>query len=198
MSVILVPQKGATSMTLLVLVKVGSRNETREINGASHFIEHLMFKGTKRRPTTQHISRELDRYGAEYNAYTDKDVGVFHILAGLERSRVKNAVRGIFDELKSVMRTGVTREELQRAKDHIRGRSMLAFENSANQAEWYGRQWLFQHQVETPEEKMKHWERVTAPDIRRVAQTLFRPAAMAAAVIGPFASAGTVRNMFVW
>lgn len=400
-------------MTLLVLVKVGSRNETREINGASHFIEHLMFKGTKRRPTTQHISRELDRYGAEYNAYTDKDVtgyyikmdaeklplaidmlhdmlfrsrfdskemnrergviieeinmyednprmhiddllegalfpnstlgwniagpreiiktiprdmlisyrdafyvperitivlagkitpgtfsllektfgtvhrpggrdvafdpfcpptrlrdpvsfqhkktqqaqvgiafygvplghtdlpaasllativggtmssrlfiqirerrglcysisashqaredvGVFHILAGLERSRVKNAVRGIFDELKSVMRTGVTREELQRAKDHIRGRSMLAFENSAHQAEWYGRQWLFQHQVETPEEKMKHWECVTAPDIRRVAQTLFRPAAMAAAVIGPFASAGTVRNMFVW
>jgi predicted Zn-dependent peptidase len=57
MSVILAPQKGASSMTIMVLTRVGSRYETKEINGASHFIEHLMFKGTKKRPTTLDIRR---------------------------------------------------------------------------------------------------------------------------------------------
>ena len=72
MRAILVPQTGAPSMTIMVFVKVGSRYETREVNGASHFVEHLMFKGTKRRPATLDISRALDRYGAEYNAFTSK------------------------------------------------------------------------------------------------------------------------------
>jgi predicted Zn-dependent peptidase len=79
MPVIMVPQKGVASMTILVLTRVGSRYETAEVNGASHFIEHLMFKGTKRRPTAAHISRELDRYGAAYNAYTDKDHTGYYI-----------------------------------------------------------------------------------------------------------------------
>ncbi len=70
----LVPFKGTKAATLLVLFKIGSRNEALKVWGGSHFIEHLMFKGTKRRPETIDISKELDRYGAEYNAYTGKDV----------------------------------------------------------------------------------------------------------------------------
>ena len=79
MKMILVPQKGAESMTILVLTKIGSRYESASLNGASHFVEHLMFKGTKRRPKTELISQELDRYGAAYNAYTDKDVTGYYI-----------------------------------------------------------------------------------------------------------------------
>lgn len=74
MRAIAVPTNGSASMTIMVFVRVGSRYETKDINGASHFIEHLMFKGTKRRPDTLMISKELDRYGAEYNAFTSKDV----------------------------------------------------------------------------------------------------------------------------
>lgn len=70
----IVPLKGTQAATLLVLFKVGSRNEPMKVWGGSHFIEHLMFKGTKRRPETLDISKELDRYGAEYNAYTGKDL----------------------------------------------------------------------------------------------------------------------------
>lgn len=70
----LVPFAGTEAATILVLVRVGSRNEDLKVWGGSHFIEHLMFKGTKRRPKTVDISRELDRYGAEYNAYTGKDL----------------------------------------------------------------------------------------------------------------------------
>ncbi len=67
-----VPFAGTEAVTVLVMVKVGSRYETPELNGASHFIEHMMFKGTKKRPTTLHISKELDSVGASYNAFTGK------------------------------------------------------------------------------------------------------------------------------
>lgn len=69
----LVPFAGTQAATLLVLFKIGSRNEPLKVWGGSHFIEHLMFKGTKRRPKTVNITKELDRYGAEFNAYTSKD-----------------------------------------------------------------------------------------------------------------------------
>ncbi len=74
-----VPQQNTQAVTVLVLFRVGSRYETRNISGVSHFLEHMMFKGTRRRPTTSHISRELDSLGAEYNAFTGKDYTGYYI-----------------------------------------------------------------------------------------------------------------------
>lgn len=76
---ILVPQQNTAAVTVLILFRVGSRYETRNINGVSHFLEHMMFKGTRRRPTTSDISRELDSVGAEYNAFTGKDYTGYYI-----------------------------------------------------------------------------------------------------------------------
>lgn len=78
MRVLLAPVKGTDTVTVVVLVRVGSRYEYQKLNGATHFIEHLLFKGTKRRPTAQHISRTLDAIGADYNAYTEKHVTGYH------------------------------------------------------------------------------------------------------------------------
>lgn len=72
--VVLAPFAGTEAAAFLVLFKIGSRNEDLSVWGGSHFIEHLMFKGTERRPQTVDISQELDRYGAQYNAYTGKDL----------------------------------------------------------------------------------------------------------------------------
>jgi predicted Zn-dependent peptidase len=69
----ILPTCGTDAVTVLVLFKVGSRYEHEEIRGASHFIEHMMFKGTEKRPKAEMISKELDGVGAEYNAYTGKD-----------------------------------------------------------------------------------------------------------------------------
>lgn len=74
MRVILAPVEGTSATTVLALTKVGSRNEHDAVWGGSHYIEHLMFKGTKKRPSTIDISMTLDRFGAEYNAYTGKDL----------------------------------------------------------------------------------------------------------------------------
>ena len=74
-----VPLQSTKAATVLVLFKAGSRYETKNINGIAHFVEHLMFKGTKKRPSTLDISKALDKYGAEYNAFTSKDHTGYYI-----------------------------------------------------------------------------------------------------------------------
>jgi predicted Zn-dependent peptidase len=76
---ILVPTQDTGAVTVLFLFGVGSRYEYKAINGASHFIEHLMFKGTKKRPTTLDISKALDGVGAEFNAMTSKDYTGYYV-----------------------------------------------------------------------------------------------------------------------
>ncbi len=72
--VITIPMKNTETVTFLVLVGTGSKYETKEMNGVSHFLEHMFFKGTKKRPSTLKIAETLDRIGGEYNAFTSKEV----------------------------------------------------------------------------------------------------------------------------
>lgn len=62
----------APTTTALVMVEAGSRYETPEINGLSHFLEHMCFKGTNRRSAKQ-IAHELEGMGADTNAFTSYD-----------------------------------------------------------------------------------------------------------------------------
>ncbi len=403
MRVHLVPFAGTEAVSFLVLVNVGSRHEDMRVWGGSHFIEHLMFKGTKKRPTTLDISRELDRYGAEYNAYTGKDltgywvkidgahvataldvlsdmlvnstfqqsemtrekkviveeikmyeenpimhvedlleeamfdghvlgrniagtvksvtamkradvlkyrdayytpdrmvvvmagkvpanamamitkafaglkkrkagkespvysrvprkasrvriqtkplqqiqvalgfetpgrdhkdmeaikllasilggtmgsrlftevrekrglcytvrasvdtysdVGAFVVRAGLDASRLSLAMRVIVKEIRAIAKTGVTKEELAMAKDHVRGAMLLRLEDSSERAEFFGRQELFSGKTETLEERLKHFDAVTQDDVLRVANDVLKFSDMSIAAIGPYKNA---------
>lgn len=93
----LVPYTGTDAATVLVLTKVGSRYENDKVLGGSHFVEHLMFKGTTKRPKTIDISKTLDRYGAEYNAYTGKDLTGYYVK--IESNQVPIAVDLLHDML---------------------------------------------------------------------------------------------------
>lgn len=79
--VILSRNDATRAVSILVLVKVGSRFEAPKTNGVSHFVEHLMFKGTQKRPSTLLISKELDSIGADYNAWTGKEQTGYYIKA---------------------------------------------------------------------------------------------------------------------
>ena len=68
-------------MTLLVLVGTGSKYETKNINGISHFLEHLFFKGTKHRPNAGDVHQELDRLGSEHNAFTSQELTGYWVKA---------------------------------------------------------------------------------------------------------------------
>ena len=412
LEVIYAPRDHTNSVTVMVFTRVGSRYENKPINGASHFIEHLMFKGTERRPTTLDISKELDRYGAEYNAFTGKDAtayyvkidaehsglavdllhdmltaskfdateidrergviveeinmyednprmhiedlleevlfpdstlgwniagpkevirnvpredliqyrdayyipermsvvaagavddtleaeiesrfggikppdekrdedfapftppdslkeplalqtknteqvqlgmafhgysmsdkerpaanllatilggsmssrlfiqvrerkglcysisashqslddtGVFTIMSGLEKTRLKEAVEIIWEELQKTVNAPVEEEELQRAKDYISGKTVLSMEDSSNEANWYGKLWLYKQKLQSPEERLQEIQSITTEDIQRVAKKLFDPKHMAASVIGPFENKDELRAIF--
>jgi len=58
--------------------KVGSKNEPKEINGISHFIEHMIFKGSPKFPNYLDISKTFDANGISFNAYTSKDTTAYH------------------------------------------------------------------------------------------------------------------------
>ncbi len=412
--VLLVPMDSTKAVTLLVLFPVGSRHEHPKINGSSHYIEHMMFKGTKKRPTTLDISRELDSVGAEYNAFTGKDhtgyyikttsehadlavdmlsdmlfnskfeqeemererkviieeihmyednpmmfveelmeqllfsgnslgwrisgtredmekmkreevmehhdlhyrpskmlvvmaghlpqnalgllekkfgavrepkkylpqsfqkfvldtkkfnspklklqfketeqiqlsigfpaykledprlpalqllgiilggtmssrlfvevrerrglcyfvkagvspyqdIGAFTIQSGLTRDRIEESIKVIMAELAKATKSGVTEEELTRAKENLRGKIFLALEGSDEQADFYGKQELFKKKILTPEEKLALFDKVKRADIQKIAKDIFRTERIRAAMIGPRSDEAALLKLF--
>jgi len=71
--IITVPAKNTKTAAVLVLIKTGSKYETKDINGISHFLEHMFFKGTKKRSNTMKIVEPLDQIGGHYNAFTSQE-----------------------------------------------------------------------------------------------------------------------------
>ncbi len=71
--VIFAPMADVESATVMIMTGTGSRYENKEENGMAHFLEHMFFKGTQKRPSAQDISHELDAVGGVYNAFTGKD-----------------------------------------------------------------------------------------------------------------------------
>lgn len=71
--IITVPQKETKAVTVLVMTGTGSKYEEKKFSGISHFVEHMMFKGTKKRKGPMEISGELDKIGGEMNAFTGEE-----------------------------------------------------------------------------------------------------------------------------
>lgn len=79
LKVITVPMASFESATVLVMVGAGSRYETRQNNGISHFLEHMAFKGTEKRPSALDISTLIDGIGGEFNAFTSKETTGYYV-----------------------------------------------------------------------------------------------------------------------
>ena len=82
--VLLVPMAGVESVTTMILVKTGSRNETEEQAGISHVLEHMVFKGTKKYPSPMAIAEAVDGIGAEQNAFTSKEYTGYYITSAAQ------------------------------------------------------------------------------------------------------------------
>jgi len=112
--IISVPIKNAKSATVLVLVGTGSKYETKDISGISHFLEHMFFKGTKNRPNTLQISEAIDSIGGEYNAFTSKEITGFY--AKVAKEHFEKALEWISDLF---LNSKFEAEELEREKGVI-------------------------------------------------------------------------------
>ncbi|MBU1066187.1 insulinase family protein [Patescibacteria group bacterium] len=102
------------SSTVTVWVKTGSRNETKQIGGLSHFLEHMVFKGSKKRPSAKEIAVVIDSIGGEFNAGTSKEWTNFYIKAHNE------ALPTAFDVLSDMVLNPLLKpEDIEREKGVI-------------------------------------------------------------------------------
>ncbi|HLM84443.1 MAG TPA: pitrilysin family protein [Candidatus Bathyarchaeia archaeon] len=89
------PMKDTNTVTVIVAVAAGSKYEAKNINGLSHFLEHMFFKGTKKRPKTKDIAESLDAVGGEYNAYTSQESTAYY--AKVDKEHIGLAVDVVSD-----------------------------------------------------------------------------------------------------
>ena len=122
--IITMPQKSTQAVTVLVLVGTGSKYEKKDINGISHFLEHMFFKGTKNRPDKLEIAETLDKIGGIYNAFTGEDyTGYFAKVAASQLDVALDWVSDIFlnsllPEKEMEKEKGVITEEINMIYDN--------------------------------------------------------------------------------
>ena len=121
---ILVPMPNSLTTTVLVLTETGSKYETKRINGVSHFLEHLCFKGTVKRPSAKAISEELDGLGASYNAFTG------HEYTGYYAKAEARHFKKILDVVSDVYLNGTfPKEEIEKERGVIIGEIQMYEDN---------------------------------------------------------------------
>ncbi len=123
MRVITIHMKDTPTVTVLAMVEAGSKYEPKDINGISHFLEHMVFKGTAKRPSALSISKELDSIGSQYNAFTSEEyTGYYAKSAPKHVGALLDVVSDIylnpaFDEKEMQKEKGVIIEEINMYKD---------------------------------------------------------------------------------
>src|SRR5688572_1798357 len=114
------------------------------------------------------------------------DVGQGVLSAGTDLDRVEETIEALVGELRKLRDVRVPEEELRRTKDLREGRLLMGFEDSRSVAAWIGSQEATYGEIKTPEEVMEKIEAVTADDVQKLSQELFRPDRLNLALIGPY------------
>src|SRR5262245_21243023 len=102
----------ARSVALGFFVKTGSRDETGDVSGVTHFLEHMVFKGTPRR-TFLDVNADFDRIGAQYNAFTSEENTVFHAAV------LPEYLPQAFDILADILRPSLREDDFEMEKKVI-------------------------------------------------------------------------------
>ncbi len=114
LTLLTVPMRSVESVTVMIIVGAGSRYEKKNINGLSHFLEHMAFKGTFKRPSALLISSLIEGIGGEFNAFTSKDHTAYYIKAAKKHLPV------LFDILSDMLlNSRLDEQEIEREKGVI-------------------------------------------------------------------------------
>src|SRR4051794_6323636 len=102
----------ARSVAAGFFVKTGSRDETPELAGVSHFLEHMVFKGTPRRDALA-VNRDFDRVGAKHNAQTSEEDTFYHVTC------LPEYLPRAFDVLSDILPPSLRAEDFETEKQVI-------------------------------------------------------------------------------
>jgi predicted Zn-dependent peptidase len=122
--VITIPLKGTSVATVFVLVKTGSKYEEKSLSGISHFLEHMLFKGTKKRPSPLDVAETLDKVGGVYNAFTGGDYTGYY--AKVDASFVSLAIDWVSD---IYLNSLLPKEEIEKEKGVIKEEINMYYDN---------------------------------------------------------------------
>jgi len=131
--IMLVPQPENLAATVLILVRAGSEYEIKKQNGISHFLEHMMFKGTTDRPEPGMIAHELTALGAQFNAFTGEEYTGYYAKAQAEKlPKILEIVSDLylnplFDEAEIEKERGVIIQEINMYEDDLPARAQRDF-----------------------------------------------------------------------
>ena len=131
--ILLVPQPENLAATVLILVRAGSEYETKRQNGVSHFLEHMMFKGTTDRPEPGMIAHELTALGAQFNAFTGAEYTGYYAKAQAEKlPKILEIVSDLylnplFDKAEIEKERGVIIQEINMYEDDLPARAQRDF-----------------------------------------------------------------------
>ncbi len=137
----------------------------------------LFIQVRERRGLAYHVN-------AHHSSY--KDAGSFTVYAGLKLEKINEGLEVILAELEVLISEKVTDEELQKAKEMIRGRIALQSESTNFLAEYFGTNFVLDRKIETFEEILEKVDKVTKEDIQNLAKELFVIHNYNLQVIGPF------------
>ncbi|MEA2092621.1 MAG: pitrilysin family protein [Patescibacteria group bacterium] len=132
--IITLPLQNTRVATVFVLVKTGSKYEQKETSGISHFVEHMLFKGTEKRKTPLEIAEELDKVGGVYNAFTGEEyTGYYAKVNGDKFSLALDWVSDIYlssllPEKEMEKEKGVIKEEINMYFDNPMAHCELLFQ----------------------------------------------------------------------
>lgn len=112
--VLTIPMLSMESATVMVMAGAGSRYENRKTSGISHFLEHMAFKGTEKRPTAMDISSLIDGMGGEFNAFTGKETTGYYIKSA--KDKVETSIDVLSD---MIMHSKFDPEEIEKEKGVI-------------------------------------------------------------------------------
>ncbi|MBI2049218.1 MAG: insulinase family protein [Parcubacteria group bacterium] len=139
------------------------------------------------------FKRVRDEMGAGYYVSADNDFftdhGFFSVATGVANSRVKEVLQAILQEAARMKTEDIPAHELERTKNFLIGGLFSGLETSNSLATFYGGNEILEKPLKTPQEIAKEVRKVTAEDIRRVAEEIFMESKLNLALIGPYKDA---------
>jgi predicted Zn-dependent peptidase len=121
------------------------------------------------------------------------ETGYFAARAGVNINKASEAVKVILSEFQKVLDGDIKENEVQKAKDYLKGHVSLDMEDSLEVALWYGRKQLLQGETETPLEVFNKIDKVSLDDVRRVAKRIIVQQKINLAMIGPVEDKGFLK-----
>jgi len=122
--------------------------------------------------------------------------GSLRISAGVDKTRLKEAVVGILGEIEKIRDEKVSEEELKKTKDYMIGNMYLGLESSDSLVGFYGFQEIMKEKIKTPKEVEKQIMKVTTKDIQKLAKDLFKNSSLNMAIVGNLENKEQFKKIF--